>query len=144
MAHVLQDRQRIKQQGAGIQDVMLRKVVESEDKDGNTFRREFNFVPPSVLGDVTYAPEPDWHTLPQMSYMEFYHGLRQRNWTSPYYDSSAEPWNIQIFHDSGRFLLPAFDGFRAYITKQDGSRYVQSGYVCTNPVQLYLWCGVVV
>ena len=42
------------------------------------------------------GPEPDWLHLPQMPFMEFYHGLRQRNWTSEYYQQDAEPWTVEV------------------------------------------------
>jgi len=49
-------------------------------------------------------------------------GLRERNWTSPYYNSAAEPWKVEMFQDAGRFLLPSWPGFRALVTKADGSQ----------------------
>lgn len=47
-----------------------------------------------------------------MPYMEFYQGLRERNWTSDWYQQDAPPWRVQIFQDSGRFMAPAFSGYR--------------------------------
>ena len=40
-----------------------------------------------------YDDEPAWETMTQMPYMEFYDGLRQRNWTSPYHNPQAESWD---------------------------------------------------
>lgn len=55
--------------------------------------------------------------------MEFYQGLRERNWTSKHYDPDAEPWSLAFFRDSGRFLRPTFSGYRVLITKQmDGTQ----------------------
>ena len=55
--------------------------------------------------------------------MEFYQGLRERNWTSKHYDPDAQPWQIQFFRDSGRFMRPSFDGYRALVTKSDGNQF---------------------
>ena len=44
--------------------------------------------------------------------MEFYQGLRERNWTSPWYKEDAQPWRVQFFTDSGRFMAPAYPGYR--------------------------------
>ena len=54
--------------------------------------------------------------LEQMPYMEFYQGLRERNWTSPWYKADAPPWRLQLFQDSGRFMAPAFPGYRCTAT----------------------------
>ena len=54
----------------------------------------------------------DRFKLQQMPYMEFYQGLRERNWTSPWYKADAAPWRVQIYQDSGRLLAPAFSGYR--------------------------------
>lgn len=50
-----------------------------------------------------------------MSYMEFFQGLRERNWTSEWYKKEAAPWKVQIFQDSGRFMAPAFPGYRCAV-----------------------------
>ncbi len=73
---------------------------------------QVDFVPAEVLGDQTYAPEPRWGKMQQMPYIEFYQGLRERNWTSEHYKPDAPLWRIQFFEDSGRFLRPAFSGLR--------------------------------
>lgn len=52
------------------------------------------------------------YRLEQMPYMEFYQGLRERNWTSQWYRDDAPPWRVQFFQDSGRFMAPAFPGYR--------------------------------
>ena len=36
----------------------------------------------------------------------FAQGLRERNWTSEYYNEGSEPWKIEVFEDSGRLLQP--------------------------------------
>lgn len=48
-------------------------------------------------------------------------GLRERNWTSPYYREQSQPWKIEIYEDSGRLLAPSWSGFRATVTLPDGS-----------------------
>lgn len=83
---------------------------------------EHQYIPPEVLGGNHYANEPTWEALPQMPYMEFYHGLRQHNWTSPYFTPQAEPWRLTIFRDSGRLFRPSWPGYRVHITKPDGSQ----------------------
>jgi hypothetical protein len=93
-------------------DLYQKHVVKSEDKEGRVFQEEFDFVPADVLGSANYEPEPNWYKLEQMPYMEFYQGLRERNWTSPSYNPNAEPWKVQFFKDSGRFMRPSFMGFR--------------------------------
>ncbi len=120
---MLQDLRRIKQQGPSEQDLLEQYSAETDDGQGDTVMMEHQYIPPEVLGDVTYDAESDWQGMPQISYMEFYHGLRQRNWTSEYYDSAVEPWDLKFFRDSGRFLRPIFPGFRAQITKADGSQF---------------------
>ena len=118
----LQDLRRIKQQGPNEQDLIERYTAETDDGQGDTVMAEHTYIPSEVLGNVNYDAEPSWHSLPQMSYMEFYHGLRQRNWTSEHFDASAQPWDLQFFRDSGRFLRPVFPGFRVQITRSDGSQ----------------------
>ena len=60
------------------------------------------------------------NVLQQMPYMEFYQGLRERNWTSPWYQQEAQPWKVQIFQDSGRFMAPCFPGYRCALTLGEG------------------------
>ena len=49
-------------------------------------------------------------------------GLRERNWTSPWYNSRAQPWKVEIYSDAGRFLFPSWPGYRALVTRADGSQ----------------------
>ena len=56
-----------------------------------------------------------------MPYMEFHHGLRQRNWTSPYHDPTAPAWDLRFYKDSGRLLRASFPGYRVLVTKEDGT-----------------------
>jgi hypothetical protein len=86
--------------------------VGGESTNGLTGVAQESWVPGEVLGNAGYAPEPKWGKLQQMSFAEFYQGLRERNWTNAAYDASAPPWSVQLFQDSGRFLRPAFEGFR--------------------------------
>jgi hypothetical protein len=74
--------------------------VEGSDRQGQPSTSSFDFVPAEVLGaGAGYAPEPRWSSLPQMPYMEFYQGLRERNWTTKYYNPAAEKWSLQFFQD---------------------------------------------
>lgn len=96
-------------------------TYETKDKQGVVTTHHEGFIPGEVLGNVNYDPEPNWNALPQMPYMEFYHGLRQRNWTSPYHDPQAQPWDLRFYKDSGRFLNSSFPGYRVYVTQEDGT-----------------------
>jgi cell division protease FtsH len=116
------DLKRIKQAGPTVDDLFVHFEVETKDKEGNTVENIYDFVPPEVLGTVNYAPEPRWRSLPRMTYMEFYQGLRERNWTNKYYDPDAPAWQLQFFRDSGRFMRPAFEGYRVLVTKADGTQ----------------------
>lgn len=58
-----------------------------------------------------------------MPYMEFYHGLRERNWTSKYYNPHVDKWDVQFYKDSGRLLRPIFKGYRALITRGNGKKF---------------------
>jgi hypothetical protein len=80
-------------------------------------------VPSSVLGSTYYKadPEPRWRKLEEVPVVSFVRGLRERNWTSSEYNASAPKWKIQLWTDSGRFLYPAFNGFRALV-EEDGGR----------------------
>lgn len=53
--------------------------------------------------------------------MEFYHGLRQRNWTSPYHDPTAPAWDLKFYKDSGRLLRASYPGYRVLVIKDDGT-----------------------
>jgi ATP-dependent metalloprotease FtsH len=76
------------------------------------------------IKDTYYVHEPKWANIQKISYFEFYLGLRERNWTSKYYRANAEPWRIEFFRDSGRFLrLNVWDGYRAVITKSNGDKF---------------------
>ena len=116
------DLKRIKQQGPTVEDLFVHFEVETKEKDGRTVETIYDFIPTEVLGNTSYSAEPKWRSLPQMTYMEFYRGLMERNWTSKYYDPDAEPWQLQFFTDSGRFMRPAFEGYRALIIKADGAK----------------------
>lgn len=117
------DLKRIKQTGPTINDLFVHFEVETKDKDGRSVENIYDFVPAEVLGTgYNYDPEPEWSSIPQMAYMEFYKGLRERNWTSEYYNPDADPWKLQFFEDAGKFLRPSFTGYRVLLTKSDGSR----------------------
>ncbi|GAB4820037.1 hypothetical protein N2152v2_007083, partial [Parachlorella kessleri] len=96
-----QDLRRIKQQGPSVEDLYAHIDVEGRDNRGETVKDSFEFVPPEVLGPAPAAEwtEPGWGKMAEMPFMEFYQGLRQRNWTSPHYDAQAEPWTVQFYKD---------------------------------------------
>ena len=111
-----QDLKRIKQNGPTLDDLYAHFKVPGTEKDGEKKTNAYDFVPVEVLGSgAAVTPEPKWKSMRQMTYMEFYQGLRERNWTSKYYDPDADPWSVQFFRDSGRFMRPAFGGFRAVV-----------------------------
>ncbi|KAI3430488.1 hypothetical protein D9Q98_005083 [Chlorella vulgaris] len=117
------DLKRIKQQGPSIDDLMAHHEVQIKDAEGGEATRSFSFVPSEVLGQgAGYAPEPKWGSLPQMPYMEFFQGLRERNWTTQWYDPAAEKWELKFFEDSGRFMRPSFAGYRVLVTKEGGQQ----------------------
>ncbi len=68
----MQDLKRIKQQGPSAKDLFVKKDIRRANLDGDVVETTYEFVPADVLGDVRYAPEPNWARVPQMSYMEFY------------------------------------------------------------------------
>ena len=71
--------------------------------------------------------------LEQMPYMEFYHGLRERNWTSPWYKEDATPWRVQFFQDSGRFMAPSYPGYRCAVAARQLAE--QSTFQLTDTCQ---------
>ena len=118
------DLKRIKQQGPTLDDVTTSVRVEYDVRGGDHVNNEFVFVPTNVLGDPQlYTDEPRWQELPQVSAMEFHHSLRQRNWTSPHFQPDSEPWAIEFWEDTGRFLQPSFPGYRALVTPASGGRF---------------------
>jgi hypothetical protein len=119
-----EDLKRIKQQGPTLKDVTIQINVTNIDSEGNPQETQHVFVPPDVLGDTynTVEPEPAWKDLPEMPCNLFLHGLRERNWTSPFYKPTASKWNIEIWKDNGRFMMPSYPGYRVVIRDEaDGS-----------------------
>ncbi|CAD7702334.1 unnamed protein product [Ostreobium quekettii] len=112
----------IAKKGPTLGDLRLEHEVLVEDEKGNVDTETLEFIPPSVLGSTSYDLEPKWSELPQMSFMEFYHGLLERNWVSDEYNPQAEPWKLEFFKDSGRIFRPSFSGYRAIVEKADRSR----------------------
>jgi ATP-dependent metalloprotease FtsH len=83
----------------------------------------FQFIHPEVVFDTkAFMKSTRWRKMPKMPYMEFYHGLRQRNWTSPFYETDAEPWKIDIYLDGGQSWPRTTFGVRAVVTTQDGKQ----------------------
>lgn len=112
------DLKRIKQHGPTMDDLRAHFEVEKAGK-GEDDTNVYDFVPYEVLGGQGYGNEPKWASLEQMSFMEFYAGLRERNWTSEYYNPDADTWKMEFFQDSGRFLRPSFDGYRVLVTSEE-------------------------
>mmetsp|Transcript_8886 Transcript_8886/g.54648 ORF Transcript_8886/g.54648 Transcript_8886/m.54648 type:complete len:243 (+) Transcript_8886:365-1093(+) len=81
-------------------------------------------LPANVMGETFGQPavEPDWKNLPRMPFMEFYQGLRERNWTSEYFVESSEPWKVDVFRDGGRSWKSSFWGKRILVTQLDGQQ----------------------
>lgn len=65
-----------------------------------------------------------------MTMHEFYHGLRQRNWTCDAYKSDAEAWRLQFFR-CGHNGPTMWKGWRALVTKQQsGTRCAAACWPC--------------
>lgn len=83
---------RIKQEGPRLEDITQTYEIERKDPGENKSKTvRLDTVPIEVLGDQQYAAEPSWGSLPMMQYMEFYQGLRERNWTSKHYNKKVRP-----------------------------------------------------
>ena len=119
----VQDLKRIKKHGPTLEDVTIQINVTNIDSEGNPQESQHVFVPPHVLGDTfnTVEPEPAWSDLPEMPCNLFLHGLRERNWTSPFYKADAPRWDIEIWKDSGRFMMPSYPGYRVVVREADGT-----------------------
>jgi hypothetical protein len=120
----VEDLKRIKKHGPTLKDVTIQINVTNIDSEGNPQETQHVFVPPHVLGDTynTVEPEPAWKSLPEMPCNLFLHGLRERNWTSPFYNPDASKWNIEIWKDSGRFMMPSYPGYRVVIRDEADGR----------------------
>jgi hypothetical protein len=94
------DLKRIKQQGPTVDDLFAQKSNEVQIAKGKFGTSTESFIPYDVLGgaEVTLRDglrEPFWPLLAEMNYMQFYHELQRRNWTSKHFDASAEPWKVR-------------------------------------------------
>jgi cell division protease FtsH len=105
-----------------VADLHAHFEVPTQGQDGQAETAVYDFVPVDVLASPGYAPEPRWSSLPQMPYMRFFQGLRERNWTGPHYDPDAPAWDLQFFADSGRFMRPSFEGYRVLVTAPGGDQ----------------------
>jgi cell division protease FtsH len=89
--------------GVATKDIRIpRTVIPSQSESG---------------GSGPSPQEPNWWQLPRMNFMEFYQGLRERNWTNKYYNKNADKWEMQFFKDAGRMLRPSFPGYRVLVTR---------------------------
>ena len=124
------DLRRIKQEGPTMDDLRAHFEVKKPGAEDDDEKAVYDFVPYEVLGvessgrETGYNPEPKWEDVEQMSFMEFYSGLRERNWTSTFYNPDAEPWALEFFQDSGRFLRPSFCGYRVLVKSGNRERWV--------------------
>lgn len=116
------DLKRIKQEGPTMEDLRAHFEVQERTKNGEE-TKVYDFVPYEVLGQSPYGKEPKWNDIKQMSYMEFYAGIRERNWTSEYYNPDAERWELEFFEDSGRLFRPSFMGYRVLVKKENGDQF---------------------
>lgn len=117
------DLKRIKAQGPTLDDVTIQIDVTNVDSEGNPQLKSHVFVPPSVLGDTynTLDKEPSWGKIKEMPLNLFIHGLKERNWTSPFHDPDAPKWNLEIWKDSGRFMAPSYPGYRVVVRDDQGN-----------------------
>ena len=90
---------------------------------GKSYQDErYQFMHPSIVWETqAHVKQPKWRAMRRMPYMEFYHGIRQRNWTSSFYDPNAEPWHVEVFMDGGPRFGTSF-GVRAVVTAADGTK----------------------
>jgi hypothetical protein len=117
-----EDLKRIKEKGPTLADVTVSVSIEDNPKQAQP--RQYTFVPPSVLGDnyEKQTPEPDWKSMPEMPLNLFIHGLKERNWTSVHYNPASLKWHIEMWRDTGRFMMLCFPGYRAVVTHEDGHK----------------------
>jgi len=114
---------RIKQHGPTIDDVKHSiEFASGETQDGASTTDQYKYIPVEVLGRRGYGKEPSWSQIPEMPFSEFIAGIRKRNWQHPSFDAKAGRWDVVIYEDSGRFLRPVFPGYRALVTRPDGSQ----------------------
>ncbi|CAG9464039.1 unnamed protein product [Pedinophyceae sp. YPF-701] len=117
------DLKRIKHNGPSAKDLVQEEITTAKDIfSGETTTRRYRFIAPEILGGTRYRPEPKWSRIPQMSITELMKGLKERNWTSKYYKPDAQPWELEFFECAGRFLRPAFSGFRVVVTDHEGNQ----------------------
>lgn len=97
---------------------------------GKPVTENIAFVRGESLDGGTYAEEPNWKELKEISFMQFYKGIEERNWRSPFFKPASRKWKIQFFEDCGRLFRPSYLGYRAVI-KEKGKPPVYCNL--TNP-----------
>ena len=120
----LEDIKRIKEKGPTMEDIEASVDVQKMPlTDGTVPTEHFDFISSSSFGTIPhdFSREPHWHKLPQMPANVFLHGLRERNWTSPYYNPNASKWTLQLWQDHGRYFSFGFHGYRVLLTEADGT-----------------------
>jgi hypothetical protein len=116
------DLKRIKQLGPTLDDVTIKITVTNINSEGEQIVKDHIFVPPSILGETynSVDKEPEWANMSEMPLNLFIYGLKQRNWTSPVYNSNASRWDLEIWKDNGRFMMPSYSGYRVVVRDADG------------------------
>jgi len=124
----MQDLERIASSGPSFHDVVLEHVErvyepgsDAESDDGPV-AEAYNYIPFSVLGDYQMDAEPNWSQLPCMGIHDFHVGLKQRNWTSKEFRSTADPWRVQFFQ-CGYHAVTDWPGWRALVSSSNGSTW---------------------
>eukprot|EP00884_Botryococcus_braunii_P017856 jgi/Botrbrau1/4754/Bobra.0137s0026.1 len=117
------DRKRIKAEGPKVTDLFATDTFTVGEGEGKVKQLDWRFIPPEVVGEAFVEEEPKWDKLESLPIQQFIHGLRQRNWTSEFYDPAAVPWRIEMYQDAGRLLRPSWPGFRALVTEPSGRTF---------------------
>mmetsp|Transcript_38914 Transcript_38914/g.86553 ORF Transcript_38914/g.86553 Transcript_38914/m.86553 type:complete len:1002 (+) Transcript_38914:196-3201(+) len=122
----MSDMARIAQQGPRFNDVVLEhaeREVGSSSPAEATAANAYSYIPYTVLGDWQYEVEPQWLRIPQMSILELYQGLRERNWTDRvHFKAGSEPWRLQLFQCGYSEGVTGWRGMRVVVTGADGSQ----------------------
>eukprot|EP00210_Caulerpa_lentillifera_P003025 g2888.t1 len=116
-----EDVERIQSEGPRYEDLVQYHSARKRNYLDKTQPEKLEYVRPQSLGDSPYDAEPQWNDLKEISFMEFYKGVEERNWNSEFYQPDSSHWKICFFEDSGRLFRPSFPGFRALIIEEGRS-----------------------
>jgi hypothetical protein len=98
----LQDMERIAREGPRFNDLVLEHAESLDPLIDDTssvsgLAQVYRYIPSGVVGDWQYEIEPKWQRLEAMPLLEFYQGLRKRNWTDKKrFDADSTPWRVQL------------------------------------------------